>query len=184
MPRQYIRRKAYPTRKLLFPIGPSIAYIPLTQGLFALVDADDALHLSAWNWYAIKGRDLGGIYVGRMGKEEAKRMVVRLHRQIMSPPKHLVIDHKNHNPLDNRRGNLWVCTQKENMQNIRPSSKRLCRGQSFVVKVYWHTRDQRWRVRTLENGKDTQIGSFRDFESAENLRKYTTNLRSLKDGVI
>lgn len=31
----------------------------------------------------------------------------------------IVVDHKNHNGLDNRRQNIWACTQKENMANKR-----------------------------------------------------------------
>ena len=40
----------------------------------------------------------------------------------MNPPDNLVVDHRNHNGLDNRKQNLKVCTQKENMQNLRNKS--------------------------------------------------------------
>lgn len=43
----------------------------------------------------------------------------RLHRLITSCPANMVVDHKNHNRLDNRRKNLRVCTQKENANNLK-----------------------------------------------------------------
>ena len=40
-----------------------------------------------------------------------------LHRVIMNCPEGKVIDHKNHNPLDNRRENLRICSYRENSLN-------------------------------------------------------------------
>lgn len=42
----------YPTRPAIIPIGPSIAYLPLTQGLFALIDREDAPQLEKFKWQA------------------------------------------------------------------------------------------------------------------------------------
>ena len=40
-----------------------------------------------------------------------------LHRLIMNPPENMQIDHKNKNKLDNRRCNLRICTNSENLMN-------------------------------------------------------------------
>jgi len=42
-----------------------------------------------------------------------------MHRVIMSPPIDKVIDHINHNGLDNRKINLRICSNRENLLNRR-----------------------------------------------------------------
>jgi hypothetical protein len=47
-----------------------------------------------------------------------------MHRFIMNAPDGKVIDHINHNTLDNRKENLKVCTQKDNLKNRLPNSNK------------------------------------------------------------
>lgn len=46
-----------------------------------------------------------------------------LHRYLMNPPDDMVVDHINHCRCDNRKNNLRICTQQENMFNLNPKSK-------------------------------------------------------------
>lgn len=48
---------------------------------------------------------------------KGKRKLLYLHRFITNCPKGMTVDHINHNPLDNRRCNLKICTMKENNRN-------------------------------------------------------------------
>lgn len=64
-----------------------------------------------------------------------ERHFIGLHRLIMECPSGLVVDHKNHNRLDNRRTNLRVCTNKENARN-RKGDRHYC----------WDNTHKYWRV--------------------------------------
>lgn len=46
-----------------------------------------------------------------------------LHRYITKCPRNKVVDHINHNTLDNRKCNLKVCSQLENMQNLKKKAR-------------------------------------------------------------
>lgn len=58
---------------------------------------------------------------------------IKMHRFIMDCPDNMVVDHIDHNTLNNRKNNLRVCTQFENNQNQR-------NNKSGVPGVYKRTR--------------------------------------------
>ncbi len=97
------------------PPYPNTRYIPLTQNLYALVDAEDYEGLTEYKWYAAFGLR-GRVYA----KRSTRPGPVSMHRLIMNPPKGMVVDHINGNGLDNRRCNLRLCTMQENAWNRRP----------------------------------------------------------------
>jgi len=79
------------------------------------------------------------LYIHRVGHFFYVRVnptKIALHRLIMNPPKGLVVDHINRNPLDNRRSNLRIVTIQENLRNqIRPNNKTGKTGVSIIK--YW-----------------------------------------------
>ena len=57
-----------------------------------------------------------------------------LHRVILNCPSDYVVDHINHNPLDNRLSNLRICNRSQNSQNRKGAtsvSKTKIRGVCF-----------------------------------------------------
>ena len=84
---------------------------------YGLIDLDDIDKIKPYKWRHYKGKTTEYVYGSKDGVGYHK-----LHRVIMNPPDDLVVDHRNHNGLDNRKQNLKVCTQKENMQNLRNKS--------------------------------------------------------------
>lgn len=89
--------------------------IPLVGGAEALVDADDYEELAKFKW---RQNPHGG-YAIRYHRVSGKNKPVTMHRVIMKAPTGMVVDHKNGNPLDNRKENLRLCTQRENNMNKR-----------------------------------------------------------------
>lgn len=87
------------------------------KGKFALVDDADFEWLNQYRWRLPRAREWKGeVYAVAWVKSEYTLM----HRLIMCPPNGLVVDHINHNPLDNRRENLRLATPEQNAQNRRP----------------------------------------------------------------
>lgn len=97
--------------------------IELTQGLYALCDDEDYEMLmegpkwqaakSGNNYYAIRSRCLGI----KTPKGYYKKETERMHVLIVGKRKGLVIDHINHNGLDNRKENLRFSTTNQNQHN-------------------------------------------------------------------
>jgi hypothetical protein len=92
--------------------------IPLTQGKFALVDDEDFDYLNQWKWCALYKKHINTYYAVRSGIG-----ATHMARLIMSTPKGMVVDHINHNTLDNRRSNLRNVTYSENQTNRRAAKK-------------------------------------------------------------
>ena len=92
--------------------------IPLTRGKFAIVDAQDAEMVQQYRWCYLSS----GYAVRHVVGSEDRRMVL-MHRELMGVTSDQLVDHINHDGLDNRRVNLRVCTKAENQRNQRRNSK-------------------------------------------------------------
>jgi hypothetical protein len=86
-----------------------------------------------------------------------------MHRFIMDPPRSMVIDHINHNGLDNRKANLRVVTQQQNLWNSR---RGLNQGRSRYKGVSWDADNNKWAATIRINGKCKRLGFFTDEISA------------------
>lgn len=129
--------------------------ILLTQGKFAIVDDDKYDWLSRWKWYAHKSHNTVDTYYAYRKNKLGE--TIAMHRLILGLPfgDKRQVDHKNHNGLDNRISNIWICTHSQNLQN----SKRKSEYTSKYVGIYWHKRSKQWRAQIKYNGKNIYIGS-------------------------
>ena len=75
--------------------------------------------------------------------------VGRLHRYLMNCPDNMVVDHINHNKLDNRISNLRICTSQQNNIN---TIKR-CDNSSGITGVYWDKQNNKWIAHLTINNK-------------------------------
>lgn len=86
--------------------------IPLTQGKSAIIDAKDYLLIAKYKWRAV-------LYHNKWWYATTGRRNLCMHNVIMNST---MVDHINHNGLDNRRSNLRLATYKQNAANSRLSS--------------------------------------------------------------
>jgi len=126
--------------------------IELTQGRVALVDDDDFEWLSTWKWCAWKHRKT---YYACTNIPGEIRRGIKMHQLLtIYPSKPLMVDHVNHNGLDNRRHNLRVCTNRINQSN------KLYQGVSEYVGVHWSKISKKWNSRITINGNQYNLGFF------------------------
>lgn len=101
---------------------------------------------------------------GKLPMINGKSKKIALHRYLLDPPKNLVVDHINHDPLDNRRCNLRILTNAQNCQNKNGLNKN---NKTGVRGVSWCESLNSWRVSIRKDGKYVYQNNFRKFEDAK-----------------
>ena len=91
--------------------------IPLTRGMYAIVDDEDYEYLNQWKWGARK--DHNAFYAVRGVEVNGRCEAILMHRVIADAKEGDEVDHGNGNGLDNTRKNIRICTHAENAKNRR-----------------------------------------------------------------
>jgi hypothetical protein len=125
--------------------------IPVKYGkvyLLTSVDTEDYKKLSSFRWFlSSKGyAKSGNSYLPERS----------LHRNIMLPPDHLFVDHINGNKLDNRKINLRICTNSENLRN---RGKPLNNTSGYKGVCFDKSRNK-YCVNIVKDSKNYLIGRF------------------------
>lgn len=84
-----------------------------------------------------------------------------LHRLLIQVPKGYVIDHINRDKLDNRRSNLRIGKQSDNLRNARKK-----KGSSKYKGVSWHSQMCKWAAYITVNYKTKYLGMYLTEEEA------------------
>ena len=98
---------------------PTIELVNLTKGRFAIIDIEDSERVNQYKWSVNdKQKNHYAIATKVINKE---RHTKRMHRVVMGvTDPNVIVDHINHNGLDNRKSNLRICTFSQNMKNTTP----------------------------------------------------------------
>lgn len=134
-----------------------IMAIPLSQGLYALVDGKDYERLNRYKWYAYKAKNT--YYAGRNEYKKVvpnrKQIIIPMHRDILGlkTGDGKYTDHINHCGLDNREYNIRICTNQQNCQNQKISNHT-----SKYKGVSWHK--QKWQAQICYSRKCIYLGLF------------------------
>ena len=122
----------------------------------AIIDLDDIERVKDYKWY-MDGR--GYAFCGTTRK--------LLHRLIINAPKNKMVDHINHNRLDNRKSNLRICTSSQNNMNRSKTS----RNTSGYVGVCYKPKINKWQAYITVNKKSIHLGYYNTPEEANEVRK-------------
>lgn len=134
------------------PLDKAYRLIPLTQGQNAIVDVEDFVWVSRYNWFAHWSPCTKSFYALRGTPNGLENM----HRIIAGCKADEDCDHRNNNTLDNRRGNLRKCSQAQNARN-----KRTYKNSSTSLKgVTYRARTGKWEARIQVNGRRIHIGEY------------------------
>lgn len=145
------------------PEDSTTRLIPLTQGKFAIVDAEDYERVSAFKWYADKNDN--NWYAQRSVAINSKHTTVMMHRFILGLTDPTIrFDHKDRNGLNNSRSNLRPCSKAQNLCNGRRTNGVTSRYRG--VCAYRNRPRNQWRATISVNNKQIYLGTFRTEKEA------------------
>jgi hypothetical protein len=141
-------------------------FIKLDKGCTAIVDEVDYDRVRKWKW-RVHPNGWGMYAYRRFVTPDGKHHRRFLHHEVMGfkPPKGLVVDHADGNPLNCSRSNLRLCTHAQNDVN-KPANRT---QKSSKYKGVSHIRNllsRPWRVRISYENKKYFLGHFADEYSA------------------
>lgn len=135
--------------------------IPLTRGLVALVDDEDAEWLGRWKWTTTKLRH-GHIYAVRRERDASGvTRAIRMHRAILGAPDGALVDHIDRDTLNNTKANLRVCDRSQNGANRKINANSI-----LGVKGVRLVKHGRYRATIAVRGKRLHLGYFDTVQEA------------------
>lgn len=134
--------------------------------LITFIDTEDLSKTlsNPYSWYGAKIPKYGFYVCSSIPPHgDVKGHKILLHRFILDPPQDLVIDHIDHDALNNRKSNLRLVTQAQNQQN----RMKACRNNqnSKTLNVYPSAKGS-WVVRLELNGQGIYCGTYHNKKAA------------------
>lgn len=117
----------------------------------------------AGRWYGMDNGSSGTLYC-YVSKSANSGEALYLHRLLTGSPSGKVVDHINHDGLDNRRGNLRVVDNAANMQNRRGPQRNSRTG---VLGVHPDKSTGKFTAEVMRSGKRFRCGYFDTVPEAE-----------------
>lgn len=117
-----------------------------------LIDDEDYEKIKNYTWGVQYSKRADSFYIAR----KIKNKTLLLHRVIANCPDDKIIDHINHNTLDNRKENLRICVNAENCRNMNKPKH----GVTSVYKGVRKYRNNKYSVCIKYNKKQIHIGYY------------------------
>lgn len=131
----------------------------LSNGDAVVLDEDSHAALSNVSWY----KHSQGYAVrseGSVRKGTFKQYL--MHREIVGAKPGEYVDHINGDKLDNRRCNLRICSNKNNVVNSKPHKD----SSSKYKGVSWYSPTKNWTAKVSSDGIHYYLGRFDSQEEA------------------
>jgi hypothetical protein len=131
--------------------------------MVALIDTEDLNKVKSVNgtWYASLDKPTRTYYC-KCDEYKGKRH--RLHRLIMNEnDSSVIIDHSDHNTLNNKKSNLRIATKTTNAQNMIKARKD---NKTGFLGVCFSARRNAFRATIKAHGKQKHLGYFETAEAA------------------
>lgn len=120
-----------------FTVRGETVTIELTQDRSTTLDLEDLPLVATHRWHYTSVGYADSRVWDDEGRKQEHQLMHRMHRLILGVTAKLALaDHKNGDRLDNRRTNLRLCTNHQNLMNLgmRPSNTSGFKGVHFVKK--------------------------------------------------
>jgi len=141
-------------------IGPSIAYVPLPHGFYAVIDSWNAGRVGTTNWHYSVDANTGSKYAKRNVpciSKASKQTCQMLHNLVLENKAGFSVDHKDIlRTLDCREANLRYANRSQQVVNQR--KKRT--NTSGYKGVYRHAAAMKWCAQIGVDGKRVYLGYF------------------------
>lgn len=128
----------------------------------AVIDAEDMPRARALQWFICKTGESLFYVKGKIGFGNKGKFLVGLHQLIMSFPEGMVIDHMNHDTLNNTKENLRAATAEQNSFNARRVKGPSKSGARGVFK----NQSGNFRAMIHRKGKTLYLGTYKTQEEA------------------
>lgn len=132
--------------------------VPLSRGMFAIVDTEDYEAVSRYRWFAHQSRPGGAFYAITHRLIDGKKRYIAMHRFVMNAPEGVRVDHIHGMTLDNRKSQLRFATPQENNRNRAIGGK--FKGVNPV------SGGSRWRAEIVVDTKPLYLGAYDTAEDA------------------
>src|SRR3972149_3436910 len=138
-----------------------------------LIDIADYPLVKDYTWEAAKRRACFYVQTS-VQRPDDSRTCLYLHKILLPAEGRLVVDHINGDALDNRRANLRLVTNQQNILNRRKPTKGY---------YYYEGKPKPWRVLLRTNGRLDSFGYYRTEEEAAAIVRGLVTQRELEFGI-
>lgn len=154
--------------------------IKLSLGKVAIVDDEDFEMLNRFKWHACKSKQT--FYAERFEYGNGSRIRIKMHRLLTGAKKNELVDHKDHNGLNNQKSNLRVCDYSQNNANKAAYGVSKYRGVSLKIVTYRSKSGELktynyWKAEIFSDDKVRFLGYFKS--EIEAARRYNEEAKKV-----